>query len=342
MPSHRHAVVVGKFAPLHRGHERLLDTACAAAEVVTVVVWSNPDFQSMPSHVRGQWVRELYPKANVIVPDDGPPDASSDAVLQEYVRQLLARHDLSPDVVVAGDPYGPHFARHLGVDYIGVDRASTPEWRGTVARADVHASRQMLDPRVYRHFVEKVVFMGAESTGKSTLAATMAHELDTVHVAEYGRDLYEDKQGVLDLGDYVTIARVHRDREDVAVLDANRWLFVDTNAVTTMFFSHYYGRGSLPELRIMAEQCRDRYQHVVVCDDDIPFEQDGWRDNIVWRGRMQGMVLHDLDVRRIPYTVVSGPLDERVAQVKAILAGEHQPRPERTANLGPKPSSPPA
>ena len=81
-----------------------------------------------------------------------------------------------------------------------------------------------------------------------------------------------------------------------------------------MFFSHYYDRDSLPELRRLADECRTRYRHHIVCDDDIPFEQDGWRDNAIWRARMQGMVLHDLAVREIPYVIVGGGLRSRVAR----------------------------
>ena len=52
----------------------------------------------------------------------------------------------------------------------GVRRwAHGAEVSGTAIRADVHRHRGELDPRVYRHFVERVVFLGAESTGKSTL-----------------------------------------------------------------------------------------------------------------------------------------------------------------------------
>jgi NadR type nicotinamide-nucleotide adenylyltransferase len=182
-----------------------------------------------------------------------------------------------------------------------------------------------------------VVFLGAESTGKSTLAEQMALEFDTEFVAEYGRVHYEHRGGRLDLEDYVTIATRHREHEDDACLRAHRYLFVDTNAITTMFFSHYYNRDSLPALRALADDCRARYRHVIVCDDDIAFAQDGWRDNDIWRARMQGMVLHDLAVREIDYRVVRGTLAERVEQVKAILAGgageSSPPRP----SLGPRP-----
>jgi HTH-type transcriptional regulator, transcriptional repressor of NAD biosynthesis genes len=107
-----------------------------------------------------------------------------------------------------------------------------------------------------------------------------------------------------------------------------------------MFFSHYYNRNSLPELQVLADDCAARYRRVIVCNDDIPFEQDGWRDNEVWRGRMQGMVLHDLAVRGIPFHVVSGSFDERVEQVPAILPGGPVNEYEPIASLGPRPTVP--
>ena len=276
----------------------------------------------MPNVVRAAWVRELHPNARVIIGDDGPRNNAPGPEHWAYVAQLLAAQSLAPDVVLSSEAYGVPFAEHLGAAHVDVDGGrALISISGTDIRRDVHAHRQHLDARVYRHFVERVVFLGAESTGKSALTQRMAEEFGTEFVAEYGRLHYEERGGELDLDDYVTIATRHRELEDDAALRANRYLFVDTNAITTMFFSYYYNRESLPARRAMADECRDRYQCVIVCDDDIPFEQDGWRDNKTWRGRMQGMVLHDLAVRGIEYHVVSGSLDKRVAQVMAALAG---------------------
>ena len=338
MSRYRHALVVGKFAPLHVGHQQLLDHAHAVADEVTVVVWSNPDFEDMPNDVRADWVRALYPNALVLVGHDGPPNDAPDAVQRHYTAALLARHGRVPDVATTCEPYGPGLAAHLGIahEWAGPARPSDGP-SGTRLRADIHAHRHLLHPTVYAHFVERVVLMGAESTGKSTLAERLADDFQTEYVREYGREHYEARGGQLDLDDYVTIARLHREREDSAVARTNRFLFIDTNAITTMFFSHYYNRDSLPELRRLADECATRYRHVIVCDDDIPFEQDGWRDNVVWRGRMQGMVLHDLATRRIPFQVVHGSLNERGDQVRTILTGRQAAAPRTIKSLGPRP-----
>jgi HTH-type transcriptional regulator, transcriptional repressor of NAD biosynthesis genes len=289
------------------------------------------------------------------------------------------------DTVYGSDDYIPGFAKHIGAKHQIVDtKRSKHPVSGTEVRAYMKAlehSASIDDYGSTRHDekgfydfwftpdvvtaelrfwmqpIKKVVFLGAESTGKSTLTERMAKEFNVAHVAEYGREYYEKKGGELELQDYVNIAKEHRRLEDRATVElaknigryidkksrslvnseAQSYLFIDTNAITTLFFSYYYNQGGLPELHGLANDCKNRYHHVFVCTDDIPFSQDGWRDNEIWRGRMQGMVLHDLDARGIYYTVVHGDLEQRVQQVKTILAGGDIQSVVETKHLGPRP-----
>lgn len=319
-----HGLVVGKFAPLHQGHQYLLERALAACHNLTILVYSNPDFEEMPSSLRASWLRTLYPSARVYLPENPPANGADDFTQREFVKNWLEENHILVDVVFSSENYGPGFAAHLGVKHVLIDleRHKFPI-SGTEVRQNIHALREWLDVGVYSYFVQKVVFMGAESTGKSTLTAMMALELGTSFVAEYGRTHYEERGGILDLEDYLYIAQHHRALEDQALLEiehrVNQFLFVDTNAITTLFFSYYYNRGGLPELHQLAQDCKKRYAHVFLCEDDIPFEQDGWRDSEVWQGRMQGMILYDLETRGIGYTRISGTLEQRVARVKAVL-----------------------
>jgi HTH-type transcriptional regulator, transcriptional repressor of NAD biosynthesis genes len=338
-----HAVVVGKFAPLHLGHQHLLDHAASISNQLTIVMWSTPDFVDMPYSVREGWLHSLYPHATVLVGHDGPGDDAPEVDHRLYMRDLLRRNNLHPDVLVSSEAYGEPTAAVLGCAHELVDQGRlTFPISGTALRENVHDLRQFLAPIVYRHFVEFVVIMGAESTGKSTLAQALADRFATEFVPEYGRIHYEQRGGILTLQDYVEIARIHREHEDQAATRANRFVFIDTNAITTMFFSHYYEGDSLSELRDLARMCATRYAHVVVCNDDIPFEQDGWRDTELWRERMQGMVLHDLAVREIDYTLVSGSIADRVDQVAAAITQQRIPdavRPSRPPrNTGPRPT----
>jgi NadR type nicotinamide-nucleotide adenylyltransferase len=162
--------------------------------------------------------------------------------------------------------------------------------------------------------------LGAESTGKSSLTVALAEEFGTTFVPEVGRDVWQEKHGELTLDDYVDIATRHRGLEDAALLDANRYVFVDTNALTTMLLCYAYEGRGLPELTDLARSAEHRYAHTFLCSDDIPFEQDGWRDDEMWRTRAQGLVRFDLASRGITYTEIGGSITERVQLVRSALA----------------------
>lgn len=169
---------------------------------------------------------------------------------------------------------------------------------------------------------QRVVFVGAESTGKSTLSEYLAQVYGTIAVPEIGRFIWEEKAGRLGPDDYVEIAVRHRAAEDAALAQARRWLFVDTNALTTLLLGIEFKQVGDPppaELLRCADDCRARYAHTFVCADDIPYEEQDVRENEAWRGRIQQLVLRDLDARRIPYTVVRGSVQERADQVRRVL-----------------------
>lgn len=312
-----HALIVGKFAPLHKGHQLVIDTAINESRKVTILVYSNPDFPAMPQTRRGAWIKEIYPHIEVIMPLNPPHNSADDFTQREFVKKVIEQNGLHIDAVFTSENYGDGFAEHLGIKHRLVDRERTRiPISGTNLRNDVHANRHYLHPLIYKDFVQRIVFLGAESTGKSTLTTAVAKHFDTNHVPEYGREYYEKKKGILSLEDYVHIAKEHRSIEDKSAQSANKMLFVDTNAITTLFFSYYYNGAALPELHALASQCKERYDYYFVCADDIPFEQDGWRDNEMLRSKMQRMILLDLNNRGISYQLVSGSLAERIEAVK--------------------------
>ncbi len=323
----RRGLVVGKFAPLHLGHEFLLRTAAEHCDHLTVLVYSEPDFTEMPSAFRAGWVRAVVPHAEVLVPSDPPSNEAPGDQHRQFVRDFLAGRGTEVDVVFTSEDYGEPLALALsgpshGVEHHSVDPArSKLPVSGTQVRSNVHAHRDLLSPAVYSHFTELVVVLGAESTGKSTLVEALAQSFRTSFVPEYGRHVWEQQGGRLELDDYVHIARRHRELEDEARRRANRYVFVDTNALTTMLLCFAYEGDALPELADLARAAEQRYAYVILCDDDIPFEQDGWRDDAVWRSRVQGMVKFDLAVRGIESTTVTGSVEERVGQVRSLLAG---------------------
>lgn len=300
---------------------------CARSESarVTVLCYAIPDFTAMPSALRAKWIASLYPDVQVLVPEGAPPDSADGPVHWHFLRQWLAQARVHADVVFSSEQYGPPFAAALGAAHRMVDQARVRiPVSATAIRADMHGQRGWLAPGVYRHFVQRIALLGAESTGKSTLAAHLAQLCGTRYIPEIGREVWEARQGRLAPADYLDIAERHRAEEDAALDQCHRYLFVDTNALTTLLLGFCYGHlhEAPPALLDYASDCARRYHAHFLCGDEIPFHQDGWRDDATWRSRIQGMVRYDLHVRGIAYTELHGTLEQRAMQLLAKLEEE--------------------
>jgi NadR type nicotinamide-nucleotide adenylyltransferase len=167
----------------------------------------------------------------------------------------------------------------------------------------------------------RAVFLGAPSTGKTTLASRLAAAYHTVWMPEYGREYWEQHQvnRRLTLAQLEAIAVEHNRREDALLAQANRVLFVDTNALTTYAFSLYYHGAATPRLRRLARQTSTRYDCVFVCDTDIPYDDTWDRSGDVQRRAFQDLICRDLAARKIPFELVRGDVDARLRQVAAVL-----------------------
>ncbi|TWT66218.1 bifunctional DNA-binding transcriptional repressor/ NMN adenylyltransferase [Allorhodopirellula solitaria] len=113
----------------------------------------------------------------------------------------------------------------------------------------------------------------------------------------------------------------HREREDEILLDANRYLFIDTDATTTYQFSYDYHAEAHPIVSALADQCRDRYQLCFVCDTDIPYDDTWDRSGELHREDFQARIKSDLVRREISYLSLSGTLPCRMNQVIETLKG---------------------
>jgi hypothetical protein len=65
---------------------------------------------------------------------------------------------------------------------------------GTGIRINPFAFPDYLHPLVYRDLIANVVFLGAPATGKTTIAARLAPEYQTLWMPEYGREYWARHQ----------------------------------------------------------------------------------------------------------------------------------------------------
>lgn len=163
-----------------------------------------------------------------------------------------------------------------------------------------------------------MAFIGGESTGKTTLARTMAERLETAWVPEYGRTLWEGQGGILQAQDLARIATTQLQNESATVLHAHRWLFCDTTPLVTLGYSGWMFDGGAQE--VLRQAAARPYDLLFLCAPDIPFEQDGTRVGAGFRERQHAWYQQQLRERGMEYVLLEGPLEARIACVQAELA----------------------
>ena len=317
-------LTLGKFAPLHKGHQFMIETALKEVDELIVVIYETT-VTPIPLQIRANWIRKLYPSVRVIEAWDGPDGYSDDRAHEireeQYILGLLKGEQVTH--FYSSEFYGKHMSIALGAADRRVDEARQHvPISATMIRSNPHKYRQYVSGIVYRDLITKVVFMGAMSTGKSTITEALARRYRTTFASEYGRDYWTEHQvdRRIGLSAFDEIAEGHMKREEQALLEADRYLFVDTNAITTyMFALDYHGRA--PELlkRIALENAQ-RYDLFFLCDDDIPYDDTWDRSGDQKRHIFHKQIIADLKERRIPFITLRGTLEERMRKVDEVLA----------------------
>ncbi len=335
----RRGLVVGKFCPLHRGHELLIGRAVAQCDEVLVISYTLPEFAGCKPARRDAWLAQRFPHVRRLVLDAASlqthcrqrgvplramPHNDAPADLHRQFCAWLCRDllQLEVDAVFTSEDYGDGFAEALGAYFTGVagvrrevrhvcvDRARVEvPVSGTMLRDDPHLLRAFLAPEVYADFVRRACFLGGESSGKTTLAQALAQRCATAWAPEFGRELWEKQQGQLRHADMLTIARTQVAREESLGRQANGWLFCDTSPLTTLFYSECMFGAAEPELHELAGR---RYDLVFLCAPDFPFVQDGTRRDGQFRERQHAWYADALARRAMPHIALHGSLDKRI------------------------------
>jgi HTH-type transcriptional regulator, transcriptional repressor of NAD biosynthesis genes len=335
----RVGLVVGKFSPLHRGHELVLKTALERCERVLALSYSSPELPGCGAARRTAWLTELFPEIEHLALDEAviaalrarhpvlPALPTNDAPELEH-RLFVARicelvWGLTVEAVFTSEHYGEGFAAELTRQFgapvahvlVDLERRRVPISASAI-RERPELGRSFLSPVVRASFIRRVCLLGGESSGKTTLTRALAVRFETSYTDEYGRELWLERGGQLAYDDFLRIGLTQVAHEEQAARSARGVMFGDTSPLTTLFYClDQFGRAE-PELYALAER---GYDLTLLCAADFPFVQDGTRRDAAFAAQQQGFYERELARRDAPWLVVAGPVEARVAIVERAL-----------------------
>jgi len=267
--------LLGKFLPPHAGHISTCRMAAALVDELTVMVCTL-DREPIPGRLRGAWMRALQPGARVIhygrdIPQEPAEHPDFWAIWRAAIREV---HPEPVDFVFGSEPYVARLAEELGARPVPVDpyRRAFPV-SGAAIRADPAAHWRHIPGPVRPWYQKRVVTFGAESTGKSTLAARLAGWLGDPFVPEYGRT-YEPVrgEGPWTSAQLIELARRHEAHRAAIATWAGPVLVEDTDPLLTAVWARMLLGHAVPEL-----ESRPRADLYLLLGAEVPFVQDGVR-----------------------------------------------------------------
>ncbi|MBF9044817.1 AAA family ATPase [Rhodobacterales bacterium HKCCE4037] len=277
-----HGFLLGKFMPPHSGHLLCAEVGRRLCDVMTVFVCSH-DAEPIDGHLRAEWMRKcLTAKGYRVIHmhRDIPQTPEEHPEFWPIWRAAIAEHHPEPiDWVLGSEGYIHRLAREVGARPFAVDpdRRIAPVSASAI-RADAWANWDHVPGPVRPHYQRRLVLVGAESTGKTTLAEALAARLDSQPIPEYGRDydaLFRHGQDWVP-ADFETIMPGHMAFADALAHRGGPILIEDTDPVQTLVWAEML-LGHATEALVAKARAAVPGKTYLLLGHSTPWHDDGTR-----------------------------------------------------------------
>ena len=123
MSSKRIGFTIGKFAPFHKGHAYLIETALKEMDEFYVVVYDTPQF-NIDIDTKINWITKKFPAVKILKAYDSPKqfglDENSVAIQMEYLSNIMK--DIDVGYFYSSEDYGKCVAEYMNIENRLVDK----------------------------------------------------------------------------------------------------------------------------------------------------------------------------------------------------------------------------
>lgn len=147
---------IGKFAPLHKGHQFLIETALKEMDEFYVVIYDT-NVINIDVKKRAGWIKKLYPEVKIIYAYNSPKqyglDSESVNIQMEYLSKIIK--DIPVTHFYSSELYGEKVAEYLHIENRLVDfnRTQYPI-NATKIRENYNQGIKYLEEFVYKDLEE--------------------------------------------------------------------------------------------------------------------------------------------------------------------------------------------
>lgn len=315
--------ILGKFYPFHKGHEALARKALAYCDSLTILVTKEVR-ETISGELRADWVRQVFadePRVSVKLLHYDESELPNSSVSSRDISRIWARKlkEIFPteSLIFTSEPYGDYVAEYMGIAHIFVPQQG--EVRATLVRANPYKMWQSIPDAVKPYYQRKVVILGTESVGKTTLATQLARHYAAALALEAGRDLIPNS-AKMSLEDLQNVAVGHAQYIRAALSELRPLTIIDTDVHITQSYARFcLGENLTVGDEIMQANKADLYLYLRA---DVAFVQDGTRMPQVERDGLDASHRAVLAEANINFCEIGGNYSERFLQAIACIDAE--------------------
>ncbi|TEA27267.1 multifunctional transcriptional regulator/nicotinamide-nucleotide adenylyltransferase/ribosylnicotinamide kinase NadR [Candidatus Schmidhempelia bombi] len=290
----KNGIVIGKFAPLTRGHINLINLAACQCEHLKVIIsydqrWvdkqNNRDRKRLGLKNRKKWLMYTYNEikhisVHVIDETSIPEYPHGRQEFAELIRPFIDENC----AIFSGEPeeldYIKQYIPEITPVVVDSQRTRVPI-SANMVRKNIYKYWDYIPSIVRKDYTISVCLIGQESTGKSTMAMMLGKLFNTSWTEEYGRTYSErvlfGDESLYESYDYAKIAYRNKELEEEALKHANKIVFIDTNAFITEYYHRLYEGYSNPIVSAIAHN--ENYDYVIYLAPTVKWVDDGLRVN---------------------------------------------------------------
>lgn len=155
-------LIIGKFAPLHKGHEYLIKTALNKVDKLYIFVYET-NLIDVDIQVREDWINSVFKDSRIkTIKAVNPPkqygmDKESTEIQLSYIEKVLKENSIKRIThLFSSEEYGRCIAERLNANNILVDkeRINIPV-NATNIRKDIEKYKKYLSVEVYEELKNK-------------------------------------------------------------------------------------------------------------------------------------------------------------------------------------------
>lgn len=333
-------VIIGKFMPLHKGHELLINFGKKHVKQLFILV-DNTINDTIDSKLREKIIQKHFPDVKVLSFNEKMPQDPSETndfwnIWKTEMEKLVFKNTINNkiDVLFASMDYGEKLSETLGCEFVPFDISrSTLNISATEIRNDPLGNWKYISDCFKPYFVNKYLFTGAESTGKTTLINRLINETDlfkeslSLFVPEYAYQFIKTKKE-LKSSDIPLLFSAQDTLINEASKTSEGVLLCDSSAITTKAYAQQMFPQEYEEIPSYLQEYVNKQKFEMVFlfkpDKNVAFFEDVHRNKTddYENKRMEIFlkIKSELDLLNQSYLIIEGTYEERFQQIKMFFA----------------------